>query len=75
MGSVMPTYKIANFLGFNVRTGIKAKQITKHASAAKLQPPKTRRRSHLLTRMRSQQTGQALGSSALESPLKSSVGK
>ena len=43
------TYKMANFLGFNVSTGNKAKQIIKHARAARLQPPKTSNRSHLLT--------------------------
>lgn len=43
------TYRIANFRGLAARTGKRKKQITKHAAAAKLHPPKMRRRSHLLT--------------------------
>ena len=46
---VRVTYNIANFLGFNDSTGKSAKQMTKHASAARLHPPKIRRRSHRLT--------------------------
>jgi hypothetical protein len=43
------TYKMANFLGVTMRTGNKAKQITKQAKAARLQAPNTSSRSHLLT--------------------------
>jgi hypothetical protein len=43
------THKIANFRGFSDKTGKSAKQMMKQARAARLQPPKTRRRSHLLT--------------------------
>jgi hypothetical protein len=43
------TYKMANFLGVTMRTGSKAKQMTKQAKAAKLQAPNTSSRSHLLT--------------------------
>lgn len=44
------THKITNFRIFMVaKTGNKAKQITKHASAARLHAPKMRSRSHLLT--------------------------
>ena len=43
------TYKMANFLGVTMRTGNKAKQMTKQAKAAKLQAPNTSSRSHLLT--------------------------
>jgi hypothetical protein len=43
------TYKMANFLGVTMRTGNKAKQMTKQANAAKLQAPNTSSRSHLLT--------------------------
>jgi len=43
------TYRIANLRGFRERTGNNAKQITKQASAAKLQPPNTSILSHLLT--------------------------
>jgi hypothetical protein len=46
---VEETYKMANFRGLMAKTGSKAKQMTKHARAAMLQAPKTRRRSHLLT--------------------------
>lgn len=40
---------MANFRGLRDRTGNKAKQMMKQARAARLQPPNTRRRSHLLT--------------------------
>ena len=43
------TYKMANFLGVTMRTGNKAKQMTKQAKAARLQAPNTSSRSHLLT--------------------------
>jgi hypothetical protein len=42
-------YKMANFLGVTMRTGNKAKQMTKQAKAARLQAPNTSSRSHLLT--------------------------
>lgn len=42
---------MANLRGFSERTGNKAKQITKQATAARLQPPKISSRSHLLTSM------------------------
>jgi len=48
-GMEVATHKTANFLGFKERTGNKAKQMTKHASAARLHPPNIRSRSHLLT--------------------------
>ena len=40
---------MANFRGLRDRTGNRKKQMTKQARAARLQPPKTSRRSHLLT--------------------------
>ena len=43
------TYSIANFRGLNDKTGNKAKQITKHAKAARLHAPKMSNRSHRLT--------------------------
>lgn len=43
------THRIANLRGLRDRTGNNAKQITKQASAARLQPPKISRRSHRLT--------------------------
>ncbi len=43
------TYRIANFRGLSESTGNSAKQITKHAKAARLHPPKIRSRSHRLT--------------------------
>jgi len=43
------TYRIANLRGLRERTGNSAKQITKQANAAKLQPPNTSILSHLLT--------------------------
>src|SRR6266536_5558968 len=43
------TYRMANFRGFSDKTGNRAKQITKHANAARLQPPNMSSRSHLLT--------------------------
>ena len=43
------TYRIANFRGLSESTGKSAKQITKHAKAARLHPPKIRSRSHRLT--------------------------
>lgn len=45
------TYRMANLRGLVARTGNKKKQMTKHAAAARLHPPKMRRRSHLLTVM------------------------
>lgn len=47
--NVPSTYKITNLRGLKERTGKSVKQITKHASAARLQAPKTIRRSHRLT--------------------------
>jgi len=44
------TNKIANFRGTGHRMGNRAKQRTKQAKAARLHAPKTRRRSHLLTK-------------------------
>lgn len=41
-------HKIANLRGRVAKTGKRKKQMTKHAAAARLQPPKTSRRSHLL---------------------------
>lgn len=43
------TYNMANLRGRRERTGNRAKQITKQARAAKLQPPNISMRSHLLT--------------------------
>ena len=43
------TYKMANFRGFNDKTGNRTKQITKQAKAARLQAPKMSSRSHRLT--------------------------
>jgi len=43
------TYRIANLRGLSERTGNSAKQITKQAKAAKLQPPNMSNLSHLLT--------------------------
>lgn len=43
------TYNVANLLGFVIMMGKKAKQITKQASAPRLQPANTNMRSHLLT--------------------------
>jgi len=43
------TYRIANLRGLRERTGNSAKQSTKQANAAKLQPPKINILSHLLT--------------------------
>lgn len=43
------TYRIANLRGFRESTGNNAKQITKQANAAKLQPPNISILSHLLT--------------------------
>ena len=48
------TYRMANFLGVTMRTGNKAKQMTKQAKAARLQAPNTSSRSHLLTSSASQ---------------------
>jgi hypothetical protein len=48
-GSEGDTYRIANFLGFAIISGHNANTRTKHASAPRLQPPKIRSRSHLLT--------------------------
>ena len=45
------TYNMANLRGFNDSTGNKAKQMTKHAKAARLQAPNTSSRSHRLTMM------------------------
>lgn len=47
--SVGYTYSIANFRGCSDKTGNKAKQITKHAKAARLHAPNMSNRSHLLT--------------------------
>jgi hypothetical protein len=49
-----PTHNMANLRGLVARTGKRKKQMTKHAAAARLHPPKTSRRSHLLTRGRGQ---------------------
>ena len=46
------TYRITNLRGLSERTGNRVKQITKHASAARLQAPKTNNRSHRLTASR-----------------------
>lgn len=43
------TYRIANFLGLRLRMGKRVKQMTKRARAARLRPPKRRRRSQRLT--------------------------
>lgn len=43
------TYKIANFRGLRLRMGKRVKQTTKRARAARLRPPKRRRRSQRLT--------------------------
>jgi hypothetical protein len=48
------TYRMANLRGRVAKTGKRKKQMTKHAAAARLHPPKTSRRSHLLTRARGQ---------------------
>jgi hypothetical protein len=45
---------MANLRGVVAKTGKRKKQMTKHAAAARLHPPKTSRRSHLLTRARGQ---------------------
>lgn len=46
------THSMANLSGLNKKTGVgsSAKQVTNIANAARLRPPKTRRRSHRLTR-------------------------
>lgn len=46
---VEATYNMANLRGFAIMIGHSVKQMTKQASAPRLQPPKTRSRSHLLT--------------------------
>ena len=43
------TYRMTNLVGRKESTGNKAKQMTKHARAARLQAPKTSMRSHRLT--------------------------
>lgn len=43
------TYRTTNFLGFKDRTGSKAKQMTKQATAARLQTAKIINRSQRLT--------------------------
>jgi len=43
------TYRIANFRGLRLRMGKRVKQTTKRARAARLRPPKRRRRSQRLT--------------------------
>lgn len=43
------TYNTTNLRGLSVKTGNRAKQITKHARAPRLQAPNMRRRSHRLT--------------------------
>lgn len=48
-GNGCPTYRIANLRGFNIRAGKRKKQMTKQASAPRLQPAKMSSRSHLLT--------------------------
>lgn len=45
-------YRTTNFLGFNDKTGSKAKQMTKHATAARLQTAKIINRSQRLTMKR-----------------------
>jgi hypothetical protein len=45
------TYRMANFRGLNERMGRRVKQITIRATAARLNAPKMRRRSHRLTVM------------------------
>lgn len=42
---------MANFLGFKESIGIRVKQTMNSAKAARLRPPKTKRRSHRLTRL------------------------
>lgn len=46
----METYRITNLRGLKDRTGNRAKQMTKQASAPKLHAPKMSKRSHRLTR-------------------------
>jgi hypothetical protein len=52
------TYRIANFLGRRVRTGIRVKHTTKRAIAARFRAPKTSKRSQRLTEMSSQRCSQ-----------------
>jgi hypothetical protein len=56
---------MANFRGLSERTGKRAKQMMKQARAARLQPPNTRRRSHLLTVDRTSQQGSRISGHAL----------
>lgn len=48
-GKRINTYNTTNLRGLSVKTGNRAKQITKHARAPRLQAPNMRRRSHRLT--------------------------
>jgi hypothetical protein len=45
------TYRIANFLGRRLKTGIRVKHTTKRAIAARFRAPKTSKRSQRLTGM------------------------
>lgn len=56
-GPSIRTYRIANFLGFSRKTpvGIRAKQTTNIAAAARFRPPKMSIRSHRLTVARTRQ--------------------
>lgn len=49
----LETYRITNLRGRNDSTGNRAKQMTKQASAPKLQAPNMSKRSHRLTRKHS----------------------
>lgn len=49
--SIKQTYRIANFLGRRVKTGIRVKHTTKRAIAARFRAPKTSKRSQRLTGM------------------------
>ena len=48
-GNYVITYNVANLLGLIIIMGKSTKQITKQASAPRLQPANTNMRSHLLT--------------------------
>ena len=48
---IKQTYRIANFLGRRVKTGIRVKHTTKRAIAARFRAPKTSKRSQRLTGM------------------------
>ena len=56
---IKQTYRIANFLGRRVKTGIRVKHTTKRAIAARFRAPKTSKRSQRLTGMSSQRSGES----------------